>query len=178
MGSEFSEDLWVMKNVALPDNGHYVDIGCAWPEMASNTAFLRKRGWSGLCADANPRYAPEWKGIEKFVCAVIADGSKQPFTYSGIPELSHLGEGANVQTVTLASLLEEVQKIDLLSIDVEGFEFDILSQLDWQKYRPKVVVSEYNTHGSGEDFRVRDMLVAMGYKAAHQTVANIIYVWP
>ncbi|MGB7195345.1 MAG: FkbM family methyltransferase [Collimonas pratensis] len=167
-----------MTKLKLPKEGYYVDIGCGWPEMNSNTAFLRKRGWSGLCVDANPRYAPEWKGIEKFICTVIGSGEKMPFTYSGIPELSHLGEGQLVQTVTLESLLEDVPKIDLISCDAEGSEFDILSQLDWQKYRPKVVIAEYSTHNVGEDFRVRDMLLPMGYQAAHQTKANIIYVWP
>jgi len=34
------------------------------------------------------------------------------------------------------------QAIDLLSIDVEGFEFEVLKSNDWLIYRPKVIVLE------------------------------------
>ena len=34
------------------------------------------------------------------------------------------------------------QKIDILSVDTEGWDFKILKSNDWRKYRPKVIVIE------------------------------------
>jgi hypothetical protein len=175
MGSEFSEDLWIIQNVKLPDNGFYVDLGCAWPEQYSNTAFLRKRGWRGLCVDGNPIYAPKWKDVEEFTCAIIGDGNPALFEANGVPELSRVGSGQIVPTIRLCDLLSNQTRVDVLSCDLEGHEFEALRTFDWQKFRPQVVISEYNTYGIGEDFRVRDMLLELGYAVRHQTKANLIY---
>lgn len=178
MGSERSEDLWIMRHIQLPKDGFYLDLGCAWPEQYSNTAFLRKRGWSGLCVDANPRYALDWKGVEKFVCCVIGDGTDKEFHYSPAPDLSRFGSGNIVPTVRLDDLVRDIPKIDFISCDLEGYEFDALSQFPWKKHLPKVVISEYNTHGIGEDFRVRDMLLSFGYRLVNQNQANMIFTLP
>ena len=45
---------------------------------------------------------------------------------------------------TLTSILDEcqVKSIDLLSLDVEGFELNVLKGLDFEKYRPKYILIE------------------------------------
>ena len=49
-----------------------------------------------------------------------------------------------VPTRTLTSILDECQvtKIDLLSLDVEGFELNVLKGLDFQRYRPQYMLIE------------------------------------
>ncbi len=50
-----------------------------------------------------------------------------------------------VQTRTLTNILDEAQcplHFDLLSIDVEGHDFEVLRSLDFSRYRPRVVVIE------------------------------------
>lgn len=49
-----------------------------------------------------------------------------------------------VEARTLTSILDEcnVQKIDLLSLDVEGYEAQVLDGLDFNKYRPKFILIE------------------------------------
>lgn len=189
MGSEYGEDLWVMQHIKLPDSGFYLDLGCAWPEQYSNTAFLRKRGWRGLCVDANPLYAQDWKGVETFVCAVIGDGTQVRFKYEDAPDLSRVTydwvkkdkeipdskEGIYMQSTSLRSLIEECPKIDFISCDLEGHEMAALSNFPWSEQLPKCIVSEFSTHNIGEDFRVRDMLLEIGYVERHRTVANIIF---
>jgi FkbM family methyltransferase len=52
---------------------------------------------------------------------------------------------------TLTSVLEEANapRIDLLSLDVEGYELKVPKGLDLRRYRPRVVVVEfYETFGS------------------------------
>lgn len=52
----------------------------------------------------------------------------------------------DIQTLTLAKVfnknLSEHQKIDFLSIDVEGLDFIVLKFHDFKKYRPKVILIE------------------------------------
>jgi len=175
MGSEFSEDLWIVQNVKLPEKGYYVDLGCAWPVQFSNTAFLRNRGWRGLCVDGNPIYAQHWKGVEEFTCCLLGDGNPVLFDPNGVPELSRVGSGIITPTIRLCDLVANQTRIDFLSVDLEGHEFEALRHFDFQKFRPQVIVAEYSTHGIGEDFRVRDMIVELGYQVRFQSKANLIY---
>lgn len=173
--AERLEDKWIAENIQLPEHGYYLDLGCAWPKQYSNTAFLRDRGWSGLAIDGNNHYAPYWHGIAPFMHAVIGDGNPVQFESNGVPELSRVGSGPTVPTYTLENLIVGSPEIDFLSCDLEGHEFAALSTLDWTKHRPKVVISEFSTHGLGEDFRVRDMLVALGYTVRLVNEANIVF---
>ncbi len=49
-----------------------------------------------------------------------------------------------VNTETLNSILktEEIESVDLLSIDVEGAELEVLNGLDFEKHQPKLVLLE------------------------------------
>jgi hypothetical protein len=52
-----------------------------------------------------------------------------------------------VKTVTLNSILANSafsnKPIDFLSIDVEGLEYKVLKNFDFEKYKPKVIVVEF-----------------------------------
>lgn len=176
MGSEYGDDLWIMQHIKLPERGFYLDLGCAWPEHFSNSAFLRKRAWRGLCVDANPLYAQDWKGVETFVCAVIGNGRPVGFEFADAPDLSRVKkDGITLPTLRLNDLLDGWPMIDFLSADLEGQEFEALRTFPWERGKPKCIISEYATHALGEDFRVREMLLPMGYAAVHQNEANIIF---
>lgn len=179
MGSEYGDDLWIMANIDLPSEGFYLDLGCAWPEQYSNTAFLRKRGWRGLCVDANPIYAPDWKGVEKFVCAVAGDGNPMWFEYNDAPDLSReSGNGILLPTIRLDYLLKGFPKVDVLSCDLEGNEFKALKTLGWDAQRPKVIISEHSTFGlPSPDTRVRELLLPFGYRIVHTNEANDIFLF-
>lgn len=49
-----------------------------------------------------------------------------------------------VETISLTSLLDKhsVSNIDLLSLDVEGYELNVLKGLDFEKYKPKYMLIE------------------------------------
>lgn len=175
--SEYGEDRWVFENVKLPEKSFYVDLGCAWPHLYSNTAFLRELGWSGLNIDGNASYAPSWEGVAPFTNCVIGDGGKVQFAEEGVPELSRIVPTGGVAMLTrrLDEMLKDASNVDFVSSDLEGAEFDALKTFPWDKQRPRVIVSEYNTYGIGEDFRVKEMLEAMGYVERHRTIANIIF---
>ena len=82
----------------------------------------------------------------------IVKGSRK----SEAADIQHLQKGISVQkdvvrtfevevsARTLTSILEEtgVDKVDFVSLDVEGFELSVLQGLDLDKYRPKYLLIE------------------------------------
>ncbi len=173
--SEYGEDRWIAENLTLPRDGVYVDLGAAHPHYASNTAFLRDRGWWGLSIDGNE----EWRSCYQtgFFRAIISPHPKVWFKENGL--MSRIGaEGEERTALPLQPILDGfgIGDIDYLSVDLEGAEFDAFQTFDLAKVRPKIIVAEYSTAGIGEDFRLRDYLLARGYKVVHQTVANLIYI--
>jgi len=146
-------------------DGIYLDIGCYHPINGSNTYLLYKKGWSGINIDVD-------KGsIDMFNYFRNNDFNKQIAVsdYKGEITLYTHHDRSAVQTVnkenagqmevdglkkikvrcdTLNSIIEgskfKDKKIDLLSIDIEGHEFNALKSFDFEKYAPKVVIIEYN----------------------------------
>ena len=54
-------------------------------------------------------------------------------------------EEKKIQGVTLPYILDknQIQKIDLIHIDVEGYDWIVLSQLDVKKFQPKIILYEH-----------------------------------
>lgn len=177
--SEFGEDQWIAENLTLPETGFYIDVGCAFPGEGSNTAFLRDRGWSGYAIDANDGYAPHWKNGH-FVQAFVSSEPIVSFVFKNVCGHSRVESTAaqRYAAVPLTHFLRTLPtaRFDFLSVDVEGHEFEVVQSLDG--LLPPVIVSEFNTEGIGEDMRVRDYLLKNGYRLAHTTVANHIFVRP
>lgn len=193
--SERGEDAFIDSLGILPDKGFYLDVGCAWSCLYSNTAFLRDHGWKGINVDGNASYAPSWEGVALFTNCVIGDGKPAHFESNGVPELSRFGQGQNselVPTKRLDDLLQFSAHVDFLSIDTEGSEFDALQTFDWKKNRPICICAEYSTAGAKpenlpewaryseqkqaiEDFRVKEFLESMGYSECCRNDANIIF---
>lgn len=169
----------------LPKKGFYVDIGCAHPFDTSNTAFLRDLGWTGLAIDGNSIWRSHWECIKRdseFIGWVISNRVYEQFnSRTDEPWLSRIERGGSgVPTVTcrnIEDILSErhVRKIDFLSVDVEGSEFDVISSIDLVFHDPTIIVSEYDTRDIGKDYRVRDYLIEQGYCIRHTTESNMIY---
>lgn len=170
--SEFGEDRWIAENLPLPAHGYYVDVGCADPTDGSNTAFLRDRGWRGLAIDANPLFGTVWPP-DTFVQAIISDQPIVSFEFKDNGYESRVAPGhQRFAAVPLTHLTR--YPADLLSLDLEGHEYNALLSLP-RPLLPPIIISEYNTSGLGEDMRVRDYLLERGYRIAHQTPANHIF---
>lgn len=196
--SEYGEDRWIFDNlrsamVELPLDGIYLDVGCGHPQFMSNTAWLRDRGWFGLAIDANPKYAEHWKDPKcPFECAVISSRPNELFEFRENVATSRIVAGGPIAQAVMCQRLDtllrkhNLPRIDFLSLDVEGFEFDAFLTLGdyFGSYWPKIIVAEYNTAPidpnarpeDGKDFRLLEYLVASNYSAVHRTVANFIYV--
>jgi len=64
-----------------------------------------------------------------------------------------------------------------MSVDVEGLDFSVLKSNNWNKYRPKVVVTEYfakNIDLISKD-KVYLFLTAAGYRFLCNSPTNVYY---
>jgi FkbM family methyltransferase len=154
------------------DNGIFVEAGANDGETQSNTAyFARHRGWRGLLVEPIPELAARCRAarLESAVenCALVAsDGQSVPMTYCGLmsvvdggwsdpeAERAHVEIGRQIQSLTtyhldvpgrsLSALLDQhkITHVDLLSLDVEGFERQALEGLDLRRHPPRFILVE------------------------------------
>ena len=145
--------------------GFFVDVGAFHWENNSNTNYLEKHlDWSGIAIDALPFLAHGWKKFRpqtKFYNYIVTDHSGTVETLYAAGALSSIKEahldlfpGAEekrepgapesyaVATITLNELLEGVEKIDLLSMDIEEAEPEALAGFDIERFRPELVCIE------------------------------------
>jgi FkbM family methyltransferase len=162
--SDMGDDRWIVENLldVLPQFGYAVDVGANDGIFASNTHWLEVAGWNVLCIEANPLLEEDGRKYRKLwrVAACGAEDIEQaPFTYCGgypYPSASGLvidpryGNDASpmgtVQTVVrrLDRLVEEAgfPGLDYVSIDVEGYELEVLKGFDIERWKPKIIVCE------------------------------------
>jgi len=73
------------------------------------------------------------------------------------------GAAVMVPARTLTSILDEVamSPIDLLSLDVEGFEIEVLKGLDFVKHKPRYILVECLNQNLKEDM---DLFLSEHYR--------------
>lgn len=85
-----------------------------------------------------------------------------------------------IEVKTLREILTEnnVTKIDLLSIDVEGGEYEILKSNDWTRWKPEVIIVEQFISSVEEVIHsdIYCFLNEMGYYLGVRTSRNSIFV--
>jgi FkbM family methyltransferase len=72
----------------------------------------------------------------------------------------------------LAEQIPAIERIDLLSIDVEGWELEVLGGLDMDSFRPRVLIIE----NLFADDRYREYMRARGYELWRHVEPNDVYV--
>lgn len=140
--------------------GFFLDVGCASPIKDSNTFYLEWHlKWSGIAVDAAPQKKKYWhkyrrksrlftylisdrsSTIEKFYRAGDVGSTQKERVLLG---KTVRGKEVELPTITLSKLLDDngIEKIDFLSIDIEGSELNALAGFDIQRFRPELVCVE------------------------------------
>ena len=182
---QFGEDKWILQNIKLPKHGTVVDVGADQPIFGSNTYYFEKYlGWDSLCIDADERVINKLKTKRKQVIYSAVSDHEGEITFNqhplaGISAIS--GDGnAIVPCSTLNSILEKnnIDEITLLDIDVEGHELEVCNGLDWEKYKPKIIIIEFISPQGGN---IQNTLLnyfknLKTYKLVKTTQANLIFI--
>ena len=144
--------------------GFYVDIGCNHPVYNNNTFLFYKRGWRGLNIDLDKSSIDLFniyrKGDLNIHAALSSSNNTQKVYefHKKSPLNTLVKKVANYQkaevkniyeinTITLNEIINDKglqnNKINFLTIDVEGHEVEVLKGLNIDIYRPDVIVVEY-----------------------------------
>lgn len=183
------EDAVLNRLFGTQATGRYVDIGAANPVHDSVTKHFYDLGWQGINVEPVPALfstlaAARPRDLNLQVTVGKEAGHAHfwvaPQTHWGwsttnpavVEELRSQGvefEEIEVQTITLASLLEQNPgPVDFLKIDVEGGERDVVEGADWNRFKPRVLVIEVlsPTSGTKEADAWEQILLDAGYRVA------------
>jgi FkbM family methyltransferase len=59
--SQAGEDLQIAQLLGRTEDVHYLDVGCLWPVVHSNSFLFYGHGGHGLCIDPNPEVADSYR---------------------------------------------------------------------------------------------------------------------
>jgi FkbM family methyltransferase len=169
--SQWGEDLIINKFFQDKNKGFYLDVGSYHPYAFNNTLLLHRKGWRGINIDINPTSIDLFniarpKDIN--ICSTI-DEKKRDFKvyfdgpFSSVNTLDEefynsakkrYFKNTKFLSVKSKTVDEVIQfskfnhSIDFINIDVEGSDFEILKQIDLQKYQVKLLAIEtHNVDG-------------------------------
>jgi len=193
--SQYGEDLVIDAILGNKKTGFFIDIGANDPAIFSNTKRFYDRGWSGVNIEPNPTLFKRLVGqrprdINLNLGLGISCG-KFPFYLVSADTLSSFNkidaernckihneeiiETIDIPMQTLQNIFDEYvkeSKVDFLSVDVEGFELDVLQGNDWDKYRPTLILIEINNNAD----EIYSFLKKMDYVAVFENSTNGIFL--
>jgi FkbM family methyltransferase len=150
--------------------------------------------WTGICIDGNKNHYERLINNRKCKClhAVVSDTINEEVLYYNVTgysetlsgmdktydirhknrifrEIAERGGNINIskeKTITLNKILLEnnIKIVDFLCVDTEGSELNIFKGLNFELYKPSLVMVENNFSGSD----VEDYLKAKKYTKCHQ----------
>jgi len=153
-------------------NPTYLDIGCNHPIEISNTALFYRKGSRGVVVDASDKHRGRWALIRPndiFVNAVVSNISGDRVKFYMFDDFSgrnsadintvnkfleegirngvkwEIKETIEVETTTINDIVKNYCQDkfpDFLSIDIEGFDLQVLQCADFSKSAPIVISIE------------------------------------
>lgn len=194
------EDVILWRALQHVDRGFYIDIGAQHPVVDSVSKAFYDRGWRGVNVEPTKFYANlirKERPDELLLEAVVAD-QRGTLTFYEIPDTGlstasaeiaqrHVSRGFAVTEVAADSItLDDVfsrakaDPVHWLKIDVEGYEYQVLS--GWRKatVMPWVIVVECTVPATPiPNFsKWEPLLLSRGYHFAHFDGLNRYYVAP
>ena len=178
------------KNGKALVNGVFLEVGALDGKTYSNTlAFERELGWSGILIEGCPDYA---KQLEKNrpspsvikVAEAICDWSIYkdraiPISVPCSPMSGAAGhgdkfmrnahKGSEMISVPCSPISElitrtKIDHIDLMSVDVGGFELPLLKTMDFKRINVRVVLIEVDHNSPDELKAIRELMTAAGFE--------------
>lgn len=198
---QFYEDYVLAYVFRGQKNGFYIDVGANDPNKANTTRYFYERGWRGINIEPNavefrkivesrPRDinynvgVANSEGTMTFYQAAGSQSGVSTFDRDDAERLTRergvVFSERRVQVTTLNALLAKtsIPQISFLSIDVEGFEKQVIESIDLVRYKPAVLcieatqpLSEVAAYGAWEPLVLR-----AGYLFAMSDGLNRYYV--
>jgi FkbM family methyltransferase len=187
--SQLGQDLFVLETLKQKKNGFFIEIGAGNGKYLSNTYLLESEfNWDGILVEPHKSSFKACTSLRH--CRVInklilnSEISKVIFHEKSIGEFSFSEgyENNNLNDVVASYEIEAIKfeeifrdfssipYIDFLSIDTEGSEVEILSSIDFSKYRPNIICIEHNYIKSNRLY-IKNFLRSKGYKIVYSGIS-------
>jgi FkbM family methyltransferase len=202
--SQCGEDILIrgLLNSMEITHPYYIDIGAHHPKYMSNTFFFYEKGANGICIEPDPHlFSKIRKSRTRDLCLNVGIGNGEnteaEFFVMTAPTLNtfskrdaeandrqgiyRIKKTIKLPLVSINEILEKyaVQIPDLVSIDVEGWDLEILKSLDYSRFRPKLFCIETLSHDDNfKEVKAKetlDFLNAKGYLVIADTWLNTIF---
>ena len=198
--SQEGEDIILSEFFPNKTDGFYVDVGAHHSMRFSNTHMFYKKGWRGINIDAMPgsMKAFERKRPRDINLEIGVSGKEGEMTFYMFDDPALNGfsmeiskdrdknsnfeiiEERKIKTYPLSKILDKYlpkdQKIDFMSIDVEGLDMMVLESNDWKRYSPRYLLVEC-IGDTVEDImqdKIYRFLSEKGYKIVGKTYRTLI----
>lgn len=182
--AQLKQDIFVLLETDFKQNGYFVEFGATNGVDLSNTYLLEKEyNWKGILAEpakiwqqdlcknrsAHIDFGCVWNKSNEILSFNMTDMAEFSTIASFSDRDKHArkrqsGESYDVKTISLNDLLKKYEaptKIDYLSIDTEGSEFEILRDFDFDTYDVAIITCEHNH--TEDRKKIYDLLVSKGY---------------
>jgi len=197
--SRWGEDSFLINYFKDISNGRYINIGAFHPFRGSNTYLLYKKGWSGINIDLNKT------SIDLFKLArpndinlnlAISDANKKIKVYQTKdlgkmntidPKFAsiflknyHVRESCsyNLNDILYKYNASKNNRFELIDIDVEGSEYQILENLNFNKYSFKLILVEThigNLHFKQQSDKIHTLLKSKNYNYLKKFGETAVY---
>jgi FkbM family methyltransferase len=189
--AQLNQDLFVLLETNFLQGGFFVEFGATDGLDFSNTYLLEKEyGWKGILAEPAKCFHElikknrschidqncVWSVSNSFI-DFIEDESASLSTINKFKRFDGhkriKSKIYKIETISLADLLKKYnapKKIDYLSIDTEGSEFEILSNFNFNEYEFKIITCEHNFNKNRE--KIRNLLNKNGYIRKYSGLSN------
>lgn len=201
--SQEGEDLVLARLFEATKHGIYVDVGAHHPFRFSNTCLLHRKGWKGINIDALPGSMEPFRKVRPtdvcLECGVsersgsmtyfmFKDPALNTFDVELAAERSASGWPSAGQKEVLCEPLSTIlfrelphlnaDRIDLMTIGVEGFDLQVIRSKDWSRFRPKALVVETldEDPDSLRHSEIHRYCSELGYRALSKLFHSVIYV--
>ena len=192
------EDVLLRRLFPDRTKGFFVDVGAEHPVLGNDFYGLYELGWHGINIEPNPSYfglLEQHRSRDQNLQVALSDVSGQELVFFEVADTGlstcdpdqadvYATQGYrikqhNVRTLTLNDVLgtAALPHIDILKVDVEGFEERVLVGNDWTKFRPSVIMVEvtFPQSPARRPSNIRQNLEAAGYHHFHFDNLNDFY---
>ena len=176
--------------------GFYLDIGCGHPIKNNNTYLLNKKGWSGMNIDLDKDNIDLFNSYRKndvnlSIAVSDKEGETDLFFYHSKSALNTISKQnadfqkadvsaiKKIKTQTINNIIENSsykdEKIDFLSIDVEGSELEVLKSIDFS-FPIFCIIIEADSRQQEKNKIFGEYLKSNGFKFKERQRGNEVWI--
>ncbi len=197
------------KFLGQKSSGQYVEVGAYDGLVASNTWGLAERGWSGLLIEPVPGLAEQCRAnyrsmsnVSVLEGAIGSHSGRLDINLAGVlstansrllEEYQHVDwakDSVSAHRISVPCFtLDEVllrfgvaEGFDVLVVDVEGYESEVFSGFDLERWIPKMLIIELcETHPdlavtAASDAILGQSIINIGYSVVYKDAINTVFV--